>query len=338
MSAKPVIKLACQHYDRTSAIVRGTLAPDDYDLKIFEWNSVPPMFAAMFRGEYDASEMSLAELIYYTSRDTCDFVGIPVFPSRVFRHAFFFCNTKAGITGPEALHGKRIGFVRWVQTACIWQRGMLIDEYGLSPAKTPWFVAAAHHWGERGGDDEKEPIETRDGSVFARIPRHGSENESAERALIEGTIDVLGTANIPAFFRDRDPRAKRLFEDYRALEAAYYRKTRLFPIMHVLVVRTDVVARHPDLPRALFDVFVRSKRAGRDWVRMDPSLGIVWKNAYLEQESEVFDGDPWRDGLVENLHVLQKFLDYCHDLGVSARRLSPRDLFEPSTWALKDDA
>ena len=336
MSHRPTITLACQHYDRTTAIVRGLLQPEGYTLRITEWNSVPPMFAAMFRGDYDASEMSLAELIYYTSRDACDFVGIPVFPSRVFRHAFFFVNTAAGITGPGSLPGKRIGFVRWVQTACIWQYGTLVEEYGLAPAATPLFVAAAHHWGERGGDDGREPIVTRDGSVFGRLRRQGGENESAERALIEGAIDVLGTANVPAFFRGGDPRAKRLFENYREVEAAYFRKTRIFPIMHVLVVRKDTVAKYPDLPRALFEVFVRAKHAARDWVRMDPSLGIVWKNAYLEQEREVFGGDPWRYGLDENLHVLSTFLRYCHALGVGARPLAPCDLFHPDTWDLKD--
>jgi len=330
------IRLACQAYDRTSAIVSGALRPPDVDLRVTAWTSVPGMFAAMFRGEYDASEMSLAELAYYTSRDRCEFVGIPVFPSRVFRHAFVFVNTASGIRRPEDLDGKRIGFPRYVQTACIWIRGMLIDEYEVSPSRTRWFVARTHHWG---GEGEDEPIATRDGSRFEHLPLDGKdENEAVERALVEGRIDALGTALIPKFFAAGDARACRLFEDYRAVEAAYYRKTRIFPIMHVVALRKDVADRHPELPAALFALFARARRRALDWVRMDPSLSLVWKNTYLDEERAVFGGDPWTYGLEANAHVVAKFLSYCDALGITARPLVPRDLFHPETWALTEEA
>ena len=300
-----------------------------------EWTSVPGMFAAMFRGEYDASEMSLAELCYYTSRDRCDFVAIPVFPSRVFRHAFCFVNTGSGVTGPESLDGKRIGFPRAVQTACVWIRGMLIDEYGVSPERTRWYIVRTHHWG---GEGEDEPLEPRDGSRFEHLPLAGKEeNEAAERALVDGTIDVLGSANVPRLFADRDPRVARLFRDYRAVEAAYYRKTRIFPIMHTVAIRKDVVARHPDLPVKLFTLFVRARKLALDWLRMDPSLGLVWKNTYLDEEREAFGGDPWTYGLPANTDQIARFLSYCDALGITARPLQPRDLFHPATWSLTEE-
>jgi 4,5-dihydroxyphthalate decarboxylase len=329
------IRLACLHYDRTTAIVTGSLRPPGVDLRVTEQTSVPGMFAAMFRGEFDASEMSLAELIYYTSRDRCDFVAIPVFPSRVFRHAFLYVNTGSGIRRPEELDGKRIGFPRFVQTACIWIRGMLIDEYGISPQRTRWLIGRTHHWGGAGEDDV---LQTRDGSRFEHLPSDGRhENETVERALVEGTIDALGTALMLESLAAGDPRVARLFPDYRVVEAAYYRKRRIFPIMHVLAIRKDVVARHPDLPLALFTLFVQARRRALEWLRVDPSLGLVWKNVYLAAEREVFGGDPWTYGLPANAHTLEKFLAYCDAMGVTARPLTPRDLFHPDTWDLTEE-
>jgi len=329
------IRLACLHYDRTSAIVTGALRPPGVDLRVTEWTSVPAMFASMFRGESDASEMSLAELCYYTSRDRCDFVGIPVFPSRVFRHAFCFVNTASGVTTPGSLDGKRIGFPRYVQTACVWIRGMLIDEYGISPERTRWYIARAHHWG---GEGEDEPLAPRDGSRWERLPLDGKgDNEAAEHALYEGTIDLLGHANVPRLFAKGDPRAARLFPDYRAVEAAYYRKTRLFPIMHVVAVRKDVVARHPDLPVKLFGLFVEARRRALAWLRVNPSLTLVWKDTYLDEERETFGGDPWTYGLDANTHTITRFLAYCDALGITARPLQPRDIFHPDTWDLTEE-
>lgn len=118
--------LACRNYDGTNAIHRGLIKMPGVDLQVIEMSNLAEMFGSMFRGKLDISEMSLAELIYYTSRNKCDFIGIPVFPSRVFRHGFIFCNRTSNIGGPEDLDGKKIGFMRWVQTAAIWIRGMLV--------------------------------------------------------------------------------------------------------------------------------------------------------------------------------------------------------------------
>ena len=130
--ADAAITLACRNYDGTNAIIRGALCIPGINLKVNEVNDVVQMFSGMYNGEYDISEMSLAEMIYYVTRDQCDFMGIPVFPSRLFRHSFMLCNRTASICGPGNLTGKKIGGLRWVQTAFIWLRGMLVDEHNLS--------------------------------------------------------------------------------------------------------------------------------------------------------------------------------------------------------------
>jgi 4,5-dihydroxyphthalate decarboxylase len=151
------IKLASRAYDGTLPILRGQIGIQGFHFEITETEDVPGMFAGMFKGQYDISEMSLGELIYYTSRGKADFVAIPIFPSRIFRHGFIFCRKASGVHQPSDLDGKKIGFLRWVQTAAIWMRGMLIDEYGVSARDTEWHVASMHHW----DDDDPVPRSSR---------------------------------------------------------------------------------------------------------------------------------------------------------------------------------
>ena len=174
------VTLACRNYDRTQAIIRGLVKPPGIDLQEVEMTSVPRMFSGMFQGEYDASEMSLAELVYYASRDQNDFIGIPVFPSRMFRHGFIFYNPSSGIDGPTSLEGKNLGFPRLVQTAGVWIRGILADEYNIKPTHTACYFASIHHW-----DDgvEIQQVIPRDGSVIHLLEKSGKDaNETAESA------------------------------------------------------------------------------------------------------------------------------------------------------------
>jgi 4,5-dihydroxyphthalate decarboxylase len=135
--APPVkIKFASRPYDGLLPILRGQMRIPGFDLDTIETEDVPGMFAGMFKGAYDVSEMSLGELVYYTSRDRAEFVAIPVFPSRMFRHGFIFCRKALAIKSPTELNGKKIGFLRWAQTAAIWMRGMLVDEYSVSARDT----------------------------------------------------------------------------------------------------------------------------------------------------------------------------------------------------------
>lgn len=330
------VTLACRNYDGTNAIIRGRLRPRGVNLHVREVNDVPKMFSGMFNGEYDISEMSLAELVYYLSRDRCGFMAIPVFPSRLFRHSFMLCNKAAGIRGPQDLTGKRIGSLRWVQTAFIWLRGMLVEEYNLSPKDTHWYVSALHHWHVNGTEENITP---RDGALIGRFTEEGGdEYEINCRALVDGSIDLLMTTENPKYDAlAADPRVRPLFPDARATETAYFKKTGIIPIMHVVVMRRSIIERYPDLPRELFELFCQAKKLGREWIRSVPSLNLAWKNQYLEAELGVFEGrDPWGYGLKENSATLTKFLSYCDAQGISARQIRPQELFIPSTWELSE--
>ena len=328
------ISLASRGYDGVMPIVRGEANIPGVDIQVRLDNNVPRVFGALFKGEVDVSEMSLAELIYYTSRDKAEFVAIPVFPSRVFRHAFFFYRPESGISGPKDLNGRKIGFQRWVQTAGVWMRGTLVDDYGVSPIDTHWYIGSMHHW----DDGSEEDVQPRDGSVIERYSSaSGPQSEDSYRAILDGQVDVIGITEAQAPALLASGRVRRLFEDYRAEEVAYYRRTRIFPIMHVLAMRKTLVDAHPDIPVELFRLFSRSKMLAQQAAARLPSWALAWKDQYLQEEREIFGGDLWPFGLPASRHVVEKFIGYCYQQGIAARQLAAHELFIPSTCDLVED-
>ena len=332
MATSTKIRLASRAYDGVLPILRGQMTIPGFEFQITETDDVPGMFAGMFKGQYDVSEMSLGELIYYTSRGKADFVAVPVFPSRMFRHGFIFVRNDSGTGRAADLNGKRLGFLRWVQTAAIWMRGMLTDEYEVSAKNSQWYVASMHHWDDH---DPGATVEPRDGSVIRMIENGGKNtSERACRALFDGQVDALGVTESQLATLLADSSVKKLFGNSREVEAAYFRSTRILPIMHVLALQKHLVERHPELPEQLFRLYADAKRWAQRWRRTIPSLAEAWPNHYLAEEREIFKTDPWAYGLDANRHVLDKFLAYCDAQGITARRIAPEEIFCPSTLKL----
>lgn len=326
------LKLASRAYDGVLPILRGQMGITGFGFEITETEDVPAMFSGMFRGQFDLSEMSLGELIYYTSRGKSDFIAIPVFPSRVFRHGFIFIRKDSGINRPADLSGKKIGFLRWVQTAAIWMRGMLIDEYGVSAKNSQWYVASMHHWDEH---DPGATVEPRDGSVIRMIENGGKNTtERACGALFDGQVDALGVTESQLATLLAHDSVKKLFESSRDVEASYFHKTKILPIMHVLALQRSLVEKFPELPEKLFRLYVDAKRWAQRWRRGIPSLVEAWPNQYLTEEQRIFRTDPWAYGLEANRHVLEKFLAYCYAQGITAKNISADEIFHPSTLKL----
>lgn len=334
MASATTIKLASRTYDGTLPILRGQMQVPGFDLQITETSDVAGMFAAMFKGQYDVGEMSLGELIYYTSRGKADFLGIPVFPSRMFRHGFIFCRRSSGLDEPHRLSGKSVGFLRWVQTAAIWMRGMLVDEYSVSASDTKWYVASMHHWDDA---DPGATVEPRDGSIIHRIESTGKNaSERACRALFDGEVDALGVTESQLPMLLANDAVGRLFTNPREVETSYYHNTRILPIMHVVALRKNLADQHPELPEKLFRLYSDAKGWAQHWRRAIPSLVEAWPNHYMSEEREIFKTDPWAYGLDSNRHVLDKFLVYCFAQGVSAKKIAPEELFYPSTFKLDE--
>jgi 4,5-dihydroxyphthalate decarboxylase len=264
MGSPTKIRLASRAYDGVLPILRGQMVIPGFEFEIAETEDVPGMFSAMFKGQYDVSEMSLGELIYYISRNKTDLVAIPVFPSRVFRHGFIFIRKSSVVNRPADLSGKKIGFIRWVQTASIWMHGMLIDEYGVSAKNSEWYVASLHHWDE---DDPGATIEPRDGSVIRLMRNNGSNtSERACRALFDGQVDALGVTESQLTTLLANDSVARLFENPREVEASYFRKTKILPIMHVMAMRKRLIEKYPELPEKLFRLYSDAKQ----WAQRDP--------------------------------------------------------------------
>ena len=334
LGERPSLSVASRNYDGIMPIVQGEVTVPGFDLKVALDNRVARVFAALFDGVVDISEMSLAELVYYASRDKAEFVAVPVFPSRVFRHGHFFCNDRAGISGAGDLSGRKIGFQRWVQTAGVWMRGILVEDYGVSPQRTSWYVAGTHHW----EDQPEEDVQPRDGSVIHRYQTESVTGaEDAYQALIAGEVDVMGVTEVQAPALLAEPTVHRLFPDYRAEEAAYYQRTHIFPIMHVLAMRRELADTYPELPGELFRAWSQAKKLAQATMRSTPSWSLAWKDRYLEEERGIFGGDLWPFGVGANHHVLAKFIEYCYQQGIAARPVTPQELFHPSTWDLRED-
>jgi 4,5-dihydroxyphthalate decarboxylase len=334
MASPTKIRLASRAYDGILPILRGQVRLSGFEFEVTETEDVPGMFAGMYKGQYDVSEMSLGELVYYLSRGKADFVAIPVFPSRMFRHGFIFCRKASGIKDAADLSGRRIGFLRWVQTAAIWQRGMLIDEYGVSPKDTQWYIASMHHWDD---PDPAAAATPRDGSVIRWVQSDGKDTaERACRALFDGELDALGVteSQLAAMLGNSD--IKRLFENSREVEADYFRKTKILPIMHVLTLQKTLADEHPELPEKLFRLFADSKRWAQRWRRVIPSLVEAWPHHHLDEEQKIFAGDPWAYGLEVNRHALDKFMEYCYAQGICARNMAAEELFHSSTLRLTE--
>jgi 4,5-dihydroxyphthalate decarboxylase len=332
------VTVACSTCDRTEPLLQGAVRSTGMDLRVVAVNHAGQRAAAFKKGEFDVAEFSLGELVYSSSRDDSPWVGIPVFPLRAFRHSYVFCNAASGIEGPYDLRHKKVGLFRLAQTACIWIRGLLVDEYRLPPNDVRWYVPATnpiHHSAE---GFHGSAIETRDGATVQLLADEGEKEGASllESALIAGRLDALCSAAVPKVFANRDARVRRLFRDYRGVEADYYRRTRIHPIMHVLAARREVVEQRPELAAELFRVFSAAKKLARQRLKMEGSVSLAWKENYLEEEEELFGEDGWGYGLGRNRHVLSKFLQYAYDLGVSARKMEPRELFHPSTWDLAE--
>jgi 4,5-dihydroxyphthalate decarboxylase len=202
----------------------------------------------------------------------------------------------------------------------------------VSSKDSEWYVASMHHWDDH---DPGATVEPRDGSVIRMIENSGKNtSERACRALFEGQVDVLGIteSQLPTLLNNDSVR--RLFENPREVEANYFRKTKILPIMHVLALQKSLADRFPELPEKLFRLYCDAKRWAQRWRRAIPSLVEAWPNHYLAEEQKLFTVDPWAYGLEVNRHVLDTFLGYCHAQGITARRIAPEEIFHPNTLKL----
>lgn len=319
------IDLACWNYDRTRALVDGRVAAEGVDLNYIAME-MPESFHRMLRhAEFHVSEMSFAWYLGSVFAERRHMVAIPVFPSRMFRHSGIYVNSKSGITDPADLVGKRIGVPEYQQTAGVWIRGMLADDYGV-----PIDSVSYHQGGLTEPGRVESALRRPEGIELTPIGPQDTLSDMLER----GEIDALYTAHAPVGFGAGSPHVERLFPDYRREEQAYYQRTGIFPIMHTVVIRMDVLEAHPWLARSLMKAFEEAKAIALADL-FEPAAAkcsLPWLVAEAEATEDVFGTrDFWPYGVEQNRHVIETFVRYTHEQGLVPERPSVEDLFPRST-------
>jgi 4,5-dihydroxyphthalate decarboxylase len=319
------LTLACWDYDRTRALIDGSVVPDGIELIYLNQPVEETFFRMMRYREFDCSEMSLSSYVASLNAPEPPFIAIPVFPSRFFRHSCIFVSAKSGIRKAEELKGKRIGVPEYQMTAPVWIRGILSDDYSVK-------VTDVEHCSggeEEPGRDEKLKLDLPSTIRLRAIPA----DKTLSRMLADGEIDALVTARAPSTFHKEPEKVKRLFPDYVETEKQYYRRTKIFPIMHTVVIRRDVYAKNPWVAQSLYKAFTEAKAkayALYDQTAALPAM-VPWLIAQLEEARREMGEDWWPYGVEPNRKVLETFLRYHHEQGLSKRRFAPEELFARET-------
>jgi 4,5-dihydroxyphthalate decarboxylase len=319
------LTLACGDYDRTRGLADGTVQPEGIDLT---YVSLLPgeLFDRMVRHrEFAVAEMSLATYLALLSRGDDGLVGIPVFPSRAFRHSAIYVNRAAGIERPEDLIGRRVGTMQYQLTVNLWLRGILEEDHGVAPTDLVWVFGGQDVPGTR----ERAPIDLPPGLRFESAPPGSTLGE----LLVRGEIDALFAPHTPDVFRARRPEVVRLFPDFRRAELEWYRRTRLFPIMHLVVIRRDVYEADRWIARSLFDAFCRAKADALRRLRFTGTLAamVPWLVAELEAAEELFGERYWPYGVEDNRAELETAVRWAERQGLTSRRLGLDELFATET-------
>ena len=277
---------------------------------------------------YDVSELGLTFYLRTLEMEDPPFIAIPVFPNRFFRHSAIFVNKASGIEKPEDLAGKTIGeFGVYGHDAGVWPKGILSDEFGVTPDRSRWIIGAT--------DWYMPPFDFIPQTHPANVDVSPVPEGKALGPMLEaGEIDALISAVTPNCVLDHSQKVGRLFPDYEAVERDYYRRTGIFPIMHTVVIRRDLVAREPGLARAIYRGFVDAKDAAMGRYRkgmMEQSLDIMvpWFSELLDENSRLFPDDWWPYGVEANRRVIGTYLRYFFEQGLSKRRMTCEDIFLP---------
>jgi len=324
------LTLACWDYDRTRAIMENRVRFDGIDLTYLNLVVEETFFRQMRHHEFDVSEMSFSSYLVSRFQEPAPFIAIPIFPSRSFRHSGIYINANAGIRKPADLAGKRIGCAEYQLTANVWIRGILNDEYGVTPSSYTTFI---------GGLEEAGRVEK---AALALPPQikidHIGPSETLSAMLERGAIDALFSPRAPSSFGkehgDRDGgNVRRLFEDTPAAEREYYERTRIFPIMHVIAIRRELYERHRWVAQSVFKGFVEAQRMAYRDLHETAALKVMlpWLIQHVAETEALMGRDFWAYGFTPNVEAVRRLLRYHHEQGLSRRQLTPEEIFTPET-------
>ena len=326
--AKLTISLACCDYDRTRALFDGRVGVEGCEVIATAIEPEEAFHRAFKYREFDVSELSLSSHTLQVSRGENHYVAIPAFVSRLFRHSGIYIRTDRGIRRPQDLKAKTLGLPEYQITANVWIRGLLHDEYGVNVRDVHWRSGGV----EDPGREERAPLKLPPEIDLKPIPK-----EKTLSAMLEaGELDGMIGARAPSCFLRGAPNVARLFPDFRAVEQDYFRRTKMFPIMHVIGVRRSLAEKHPWLAVNLLKAFIKAKELC--WYELGQIghlfTSLPWGVAEFAATRALMGDDYWSYGVEHDRHVLEAFTRYHHEQGLSARQVKLEELFAPSTLEL----
>jgi 4,5-dihydroxyphthalate decarboxylase len=321
------LSVAVGDYDRMRPLVDGTVQIDAVDPQFMLLDPEEIFFRAFRHADFDICELSMSSYCVKTAAGTSPYIAVPVFPSRAFRHTSIYVR-RDRIKAPSDLKGKRVGVPEYQLTANVWARLFLEEDHGVKPSDVTWV---------RGGYEHPGRVE----KIALNLPPEirletAPEGETISGMLASGAIDAIIGPRAPACFRDGHPQVGYLFPDPQEAAAEWYRRTRIFPIMHLLGIRRSLAEAHPFLPSAVVKAFEKSKAAAL--MRLGDTSATKVTLPFVEEQLEaarrLMGDDFWSYGLAPNRHVIERFLRRHHDEGLSSRLLTPEELFHPASLEL----
>jgi 4,5-dihydroxyphthalate decarboxylase len=314
MSRKLQLTFACGDYEIMRALKEGVVQPDGIELTVLTDMAASPRHWRFLRGrEFDVAEVSGSGYIAARDRDL-PFRAIPVFPHRRFRHGFIFVNTSKGITKPTDLIGRKAGTKGFLFTAGLWMRGILEHDYGVPHNAIEWLSEI----------DEDVDFTPPAGLDITQVP----EGKSLEDMLVAGEIDALFSPDLIRPLTAGDKRVGRLFPNFKQEEIAFYRRTGIFPIMHVVGIKQEIAERHPWVATNMYKAFERAKALAMERMVNPRIVPLAWYRESWEEQEQILGKDPWEYGLTErNAKNFERLVSYSYEQGVIKRRPALDELF-----------
>ncbi len=323
------LKFGFGNYDRYRPLVDGTVKIDNVEASFETAQVITEIFEKMIKNQtFDVSEMGMSYFLRVFDLEDCPFTAIPVFPVRAFRHSAIYINNSSGIKKPEDLAGKKVGeLALYGHDAGVWPKGILSDEFGLTPDQCNWTVGKLD-WPLSPTDYVAHPHPA---NVKVTWPQ---QLEDLGAKLEAGEIDALISADIPKCYLQRSPKVSRLFADSKSVEQDYFKRTGIFPIMHTVVIRKNLLKQYPMLATAIYKGFCDAKTntvKGYEFKKIFNNLDVMipWLSNLLDDNAELMGEDWWPYGVEANRKTVNTFLRYHYEQGLSKRLLTCEDIFVP---------
>jgi 4,5-dihydroxyphthalate decarboxylase len=303
-------------------LAMGRVTPEGIDLTCLN----PPIEEIFYRflmhQEWDVSELSFAKYVALRAKGDDRFIALPIFPSRMFRHSSLYVRADGPIKEISDLKGRKVGIPEWAQTAAVYSRGFLVHQYGIELKSIDWVQAGVN----QAGRVEKVELTLPEGVKLTRVS-----DRSLNDMLLAGDIDAALAARPPISFTEGTGTVKRFFDNCREVEAEYYRETGIFPIMHVIAVRKEILDAHPWVAGNLFAAFEEARRRSlkRVFDLTASQVPIPWGNDLAREGKALMGDDYFSYGIEPNRRTLEAFLQYAHEQGICARALTPEEIFPP---------